>query len=197
MARDYAHSNKGRRPQTQQKGAMPGWVWMVFGLSIGLAVAAFIYISRPTAALQSTLTEASVVPPPVPNGKGKGSERVPLPPEEKERFTFYQDLKKQQVFVPQDERPAPVTPPPKASSPSAAAPLYLVQVASFRVADDAEREKAKLALLGLETRVEKITVDDRETYFRVRTGPMTEGRVQNTMTRLKENGMQGMVVKAP
>jgi cell division protein FtsN len=185
MARDYAQGSRNRRPQTQQKGALPAWAWLVFGLSIGLAVAAFVYISRPAGSRDTpAVAEAASK-----NAPAKKAGRIALPPEEKERFTFYKDLKKQQVYIPRDERPA-------AKKPAAAEDLYLIQVASFRAVSDAEREKASLALLGLQARIEKVTVDDQDTYFRVRIGPMGTASAQTTLARLQENGIQGMVVKA-
>lgn len=188
MPRDYAQRGP-RRPQAQQTGKLPNWVWLVFGLSMGLAVAAFVYISRPAGTLRAEdppapPRAAAAAPPPA-----KG--RLPLPPEEKERFTFYKDLKQQQVYIPGDERPP--TPKPRAQP---AEDLFLIQVASFRGLGDAEREKARLALLGVEARIEKVTLDDRETYFRVRIGPMKAARARTTLAQLQENGVQGNVVKA-
>ena len=198
MARDYA-SRGPRRSQVQQRGQLPGWAWLVFGLSMGLAVAAFVYISRPAGAMREdavvlTGKPADAVPAKTRNG------RLALPPEEKERFTFYKNLKEQKVYIPRDERP----PPPRPATPAAAATapaapaqeLFLIQVASFRASAEAEKEKARLALVGVESRIEKVTVDDRETYFRVRVGPMSVERAQAALARLQENGFNGIVVKA-
>lgn len=189
MARDYAQSSRGRRPQTQQKGRLPSWAWLVFGLSMGLAVAAFVYISRPAGTLVETATAVPASKPPA-AGPATKNGRLSLPPQEKERFTFYKNLKEQKVYIPRDERP----PPAKAAP--AAEELYLIQVASYRGVNEAEKEKANLALAGVEARIEKVTVDDRDTYFRVRVGPMGVDRAQATLARLQENGFQGIVVKA-
>lgn len=191
MAKDYAQRGGSRRSQTQQKGGLPAWVWMVFGLSIGLAVAAFVYISRPHGALpgQSEAPPAKAEREPA----RKKTERIPLPPEEKDRFSFYKDLKKQSAYIPRDERPAIKRPPEPASGEEQ---LYLIQVASFRTNADAENQKANLALLGIEARIEKVTVDDKDTYFRVRVGPADAERTQTLLGRLQDNGLNGLVVKA-
>ena len=39
MARDYKHSTRKR----QQPKQAPGWLWMLFGLAIGLSVAAVVH----------------------------------------------------------------------------------------------------------------------------------------------------------
>ena len=109
MPRDYAHRNSGARRQTRNKnqGSLPGWIWMALGLSLGLAVAAFVYIRRPVESplmRQADATTASVdtrAPASERRKPGK-SEALALPPKEKERFTFYDTLKHQEVALPSD-----------------------------------------------------------------------------------------------
>src|SRR3546814_20664090 len=55
MSRDYAQRSNGKRPQTRKsKGSrrgssgVPGWIWLIAGLSFGLAIAAFVYLRQPT-----------------------------------------------------------------------------------------------------------------------------------------------------
>jgi cell division protein FtsN len=187
MSRDYAPRGPRRTPP-RRAGGLPAWAWLAFGLSVGLAVAAFVYVGRPQSAAPPPAAAAEAELPVAAARRPAG--QLPLPPEEKERFTFYKDLKNQQVYIPRDERPPSAKPAP------ASEPLYLIQVASFRAPAEADREKARLALLGVETRIEKVTVDDRDTYYRVRIGPMSAGRAQTTLARLQENGVQGIVVKA-
>ena len=50
---------------------------------------------------------------------------------------------------------------------------YVLQAGSFTDVSDADRRRAQLALLGLESRVQRITIDER-TYHRVRIGPMSD-----------------------
>jgi cell division protein FtsN len=190
VSRDYAQRTP-RRSQTRGHSRLPSWAWLAFGLSVGLAIAAFVYIARPAPAPAAVPAVAAEPPPPKAVRRPAG--QLPLPPEEEERFTFYKDLKNQRIYIPRDERPPPAKPRAPAD---AAEPLYLIQVASFREPAEADREKARLALLGVEARIEKVTVDDRDTYYRVRVGPMSTGRAHTTLGRLQENGIQGMLVKA-
>jgi len=72
---------------------------------------------------------------------------------------------------------------------------YLVQVASFRTAADAERLKAKLALLGIQTSVQQVTVDGKE-YHRVRAGPYAGAdEVKAAQTLLSSKGFDSLAVK--
>jgi cell division protein FtsN len=70
-----------------------------------------------------------------------------------------------------------------------------VQVASFRQSSDAERLKAKLALLGVQASVQQVTVNGKA-YFRVRSGPY-KGRQQVNQTRslLSSNGLDSIAIK--
>ncbi len=144
----------------------------------------------------------------------------PAPP--KPRFDFYTLLPEMEVIVPDEEvapppapavhRPAaagkpaeqhaPVRPaatpaatpaPAKAAMP---AETYLLQVGSFRNGEQAERLKAELALLGLETSIQKVTIDNKDTYHRVRVGPFRDtGSLNNARSKLAKQGIESRVIK--
>lgn len=193
MAKDYGQrSSGGRQARPASKGGrssgMPGWIWMVVGLSAGLAVAAFIYIGRPLQHAQTGDDGTAVMPDKPAKASGK-KEAIKIPPKEKPRFTFYELLPNQEVVVPRDVQSSAKTIGPDDG-------IYIIQVASYRSQSDADAQKAKLALLGVESRVEKVTIDNKDTFYRVRVGPEKSlARVHTTMARLEENGIQGMLVK--
>ncbi|QHS10458.1 SPOR domain-containing protein [Sinimarinibacterium sp. NLF-5-8] len=196
MARnDYAPRGKPRRrTAAPQKNRLPGWVWLLAGLSIGLAVTAFNYITRPV-----EKTVAAPAPTAAPRENVRKNAPIPLPPREKPRFTFYEILRDQEVVLPQDVARQPSA--PAAASGAASTPAddasYIIQVASFRANADADRLKASLALLGIESRIESITIDNKDTYYRVRIGPVRDwNQVQSTMAQLEKNGHpQPMLIK--
>ena len=199
MPRDYAHTagnTRQTRPprKNQGKGAgLPSWVWMFAGLSVGLSVAAFVYLSRPVAPLPAVATEAATEAPAAKPGKPVKQPPLALPPKEKSRFTFYELLPSQEVVVPREDLPAKGS---KAVSAATPGEIYYIQVASYRGVDDAEKQKAALALLGAEARIEKVTIDNKDTYYRVRVGPEKDlAKAQNLMARLEDNGIQAMLVK--
>lgn len=197
MARDYAHSPKRGGRQAKGRGGgggggMPGWVWLVFGLAIGLVVAAFVYIKRPSGAMRSTEpVEEQVAAEPAAKPKKDPKEAVKLPPKEKARFTFYELLPSEEVVVPRGDKEAA-----KAPAASGDGSTYVIQVASYRDREEADKQKASLALLGIESRIETVTIDGSETFYRVRVGPLKDfGKVQIISNRLEDNGIQAMVVK--
>ena len=90
--------------------------------------------------------------------------------EEEPRFSFYRMLPNFEVIVPEEE--------PDVSRDTTVAAVeepgtYVLQAGSFTDVDDADRRRAELALLGVESRVQRIMIDDR-TYHRVRIGPMRD-----------------------
>jgi cell division protein FtsN len=218
MPRDYAPRSGGPRRQTRKSksrnSGVPGWVWLIAGLSFGLTVAAFVYIKRPTTAPMPTQARDDERPA---DGaaddrtrhKGSKAAAVELPPKEKERFSFYEILKNQEVVLPNDAVKSPRPPDTAASSPAAtpgASPSaadadtktgsYIIQVASYRSQGEAERQRAALALIGVESRIESVTIDGKDTFYRVRIGPDSNWKhVQTTMSRLESNGIQALLVK--
>jgi cell division protein FtsN len=90
---------------------------------------------------------------------------------------------------------APATPAVEAARPAPAG-SYLLQVGSFKRAADAERMKAELALLGISTRVESVTIKNGEVYHRVRTGPFQGKQAMEEARRtLKRHGKDPMAIK--
>ncbi|WP_029889591.1 SPOR domain-containing protein [Polycyclovorans algicola] len=185
MASAYGNRPPNRRPSPARRNDMPGWVWGLVGLTIGLGIAAYVYITRPVDPMPVVATPRTSEPAP-------DVSPTPSP----RQFSFYELLPKQpEVMVdPRPiDRPAADAPVP---APTAASTEYWVQVAAYRNQDDAERQKAALALLGEEALVEKVTIDGRETFYRVRLGPVTGLETAQALSNsVNRNGFDSMVVK--
>jgi cell division protein FtsN len=188
MAKDYAHRGNGGR-QTSG-GGMPGWLWLFVGIALGSAGAAIYYISRPPADARVAAAEEKAKP----NGKKK----IEIPPKEQSRFAFYELLPNYEVVIPKDAlkdgKPVPAIENAQPASPG----RYLIQVGSFKERVEAEQQKANLALLGVESRIEKVTIDNDQTWYRVRIGPeKDQRRVENILARLEENDIKALVMMVP
>jgi cell division protein FtsN len=204
MARDYAQrrnagsaSRGKRKPPARRQAAppgIPGWVWMFVGIAVGVTAAAGVWILRPSDG-PATVAEAPRV-----NTEAE-RRRIELPPEQPSRFSFYELLPSYEVVIPADE-PARQAPRRGATEAQPAQPSalpeageYVIQVASFRSQGDAEAQRAQLALIGVEARVETVTIDSSQTWYRVRIGPISDpARVQSTVTRLRENGITDVML---
>ncbi len=73
---------------------------------------------------------------------------------------------------------------------------YIIQIGSFRKFGDADRIKATLAINGLETYIQKVSIEGRGDFFRVRMGPFRQyGAVEATMDRLTKLDHQPLVFR--
>ena len=116
--------------------------------------------------------------------------------EGKPRFEFYKVLTdKQDATVIQkssdnaatiENKPVPV----QSAGSATAKETYFLQAGSFSSADDADKLKAKLALLGIEASVQIATIPDKGVWHRVHVGPY-KGReeMNNALAVLKQNGV--------
>ena len=109
-----------------------------------------------------------------------------------------------EVIVPEEEirqrasEPPPVVTdkPAVTSQPAASPETYYLQAGSFKGADQADRFKAKLALMGFETDIQTITINNKDTYNRVRVGPYSDLRtLDKARSRLKKEGIETRTVK--
>jgi cell division protein FtsN len=187
VAGAYGNRPPTRRPPARGSLPMPGWVWGLAGLTLGLGVAAYVYISRPVDPMPVVVT-----PRPGAEAAPKAS---PTPPPRD--FSFYELLPKQPEVV---VDPRPIDPPSGGSAPTpppeTGSVEYWVQVAAYRSEQDANRQKAALALLGHQARVERVTIDGREPFFRVRLGPVTGLDAAQTLSgEINRNGFDSMVVR--
>jgi len=73
---------------------------------------------------------------------------------------------------------------------------YMLQAGSYNQSGDAERQRAKLALLGLTSSIQKVTIQGRGDFFRVRLGPYeNHARMVDVDSRLKAEGIQALRLK--
>lgn len=74
---------------------------------------------------------------------------------------------------------------------------YLLQVGSFRKAADADAYKAKLAFLGVEARVQTVTIDNKDTWHRVQIGPVIgRDKADALQKQLKQNSIDSLLMRA-
>ena len=173
-----AQRKRKRKKQSRQSKPepYPGWMWMLFGLAVGLSVAFAIYMKdrdrwaepQPVAAEPASMAAPIQSPPPA---AAPPPQPEAAPEDEAEpRFSFYSMLPNFEVVIPEEESVVARDQEIEAvQSPG----TYVLQAGSFNDAADADRRRAELALLGIESRIQRIAIDDR-TYHRVRIGPMND-----------------------
>ena len=186
-----------RRSQSSRRSqAAPGWVWMLFGLSVGLIVAIGVYLRAP-AAERSAAPNTVTVAPAAPRATPQPAEPKKQPPAPESRFSFYEILPQFEVEVREDE--AEAAPARPASRPRPAEPpgSFLLQAGSFGASADADRLQASLALLGLESHVQRVTIED-DVFHRVRIGPIGDvDAAKRTQRRLRDAGIDALLMQVP
>ncbi len=158
---------------------------MLFGVGVicGLGVATLAWIG-------GYLPSGSETPPGLPAGHDEPAIAEPGETERSRQYDFFTVLPEIEVVVPQEEFEERARERPEPAEQDA----YLLQVGSFRSAGDAEGLRAELTLLGLEARVQEVTVNE-VTWHRVRVGPFDNAREANSARRrLQDNGHEAMVL---
>lgn len=202
MARDYAQrksnaragSNARRKPAPRSQGLPPG-VTLFLGLTIGLVLAAAVYIKYKP--LEHGLTEQE---------PQKKSAQIPKPEKPDGRFTFYDMLENYEVVVESDRadttrpntpnKPAPQPAKPNETTATQPTESYVIQAGSFTTNAEADRRKANLALLGIESRIERGDAPGGQSRYRVRIGPVTNlSRVNEIMGNLRANGIDALLMR--
>jgi cell division protein FtsN len=188
MSKDYKRPEPAARGSGSQLlvGILIG---LVLGLGIALAVA--WYINKMPNPFATRTPPAKLEPvKPAPPATGKAGDKPARATEEKPRFDFYK-------ILPGTEEP--VEPKAKAArkpSTAAAGETFFLQAGAFQNARDADTLRARLALLGIEARVQTATLPDKGVWHRVRVGPYTSvEELDRTRDTLKQNGVETTLIK--
>ena len=185
-ARDYRRG-AARRPRGGASGGFSGWMGLAIGLAVGLAAAGGIwhYKSKPPAEPVPAKTK-KLAP------MSARDEAPDKDPASSTEYTFYDKLKNFEVVIPEKEkdvhrdvRPAPETRPG----------TYVLQAGSYRNFADADRIRAQLALQGVESKVQKVSVDT-DTWHRVRIGPISNlAELNRVRTKLRHADVDALVIR--
>ncbi|MDH5553267.1 MAG: SPOR domain-containing protein, partial [Nitrosomonas sp.] len=136
----------------------------------------------------------------------------------KNQFDFYDILPGvdeptfEQEPTPVAQAPKPVAPPPTSPTITPRSPTvtprpeiptdsiqmehYFLQAGSFRSTNDAENQKARLALLGVVADIQSADLAERGVWYRVRIGPFIRmNKVEEVRASLQLNGIDTHFIK--
>jgi cell division protein FtsN len=210
MARDYKNTTTSRRKKTSRKkkakksliSRLPTWFWFIAGV---LATVAFMWMKTNWFSETKPAQEKDMTPLSSRMDSGnddKGNAKTTSKPKNQEitkdpRFTFYERLPKDEIIIPQEaldvevdknKNKEPLENIEKSGS-------YVLQAGSFQEFSDADRRKAELALLGLESNIQKVSIDKRN-WYRVRIGPYTNlDTLNDTRQRLRNGEIDVLVIR--
>ena len=182
MARDYKNSKR------RGSGGFSGMAGFVLGLAFGLAVAMAVYLYDRRPAARLAQQSAPVTP-----EDRTATKPAPASQDPETQFDFYEMLPKFEVVIP--EKDGKVAPRTAAGGPVQKAGAYILQAGSFRNLADADRVRALIALQGVESKIQKVTVDT-DTWHRVRIGPITDlQKLEETRSKLRGAQIEALVIK--
>jgi len=184
---------KRRQRRRTAGNDFPGWVWMIFGLAIGLSVALVIWLQQNAPAVPEAVPVVRQAPPPSPvlddNGEAPAAAAESAP---ESRFDFYRMLPSFEVVIPEQEPDVTTDNEPQAVVESG---TYILQAGSFSSHNDADRRRAQLALQGIESTIQRVAIEDK-TYHRVRIGPIDDLDELNLLrSRLREANIDVLRIK--
>lgn len=209
MARDYKNRVQPKDDAPKRRGHC--LFWFLAGVLLGGFAMGLMWLKYDPALIRSAEVLRDKPVPKV--------DKAHRPPESSSiEFEFPDMLKEMKVFLDDDPEPPAALPPkpkpkvvkaepPKREPPAATPPkpkpvakteheAYELQLGSFRKVQDAERLKAKLAFLGIQTRIQKVTINGNKTFHRVRSGPYSSQQQMDDVRRvLSRNQVKSIVVR--
>ncbi len=206
MTKDY----KARaQPKAKPAPKRNCFFWFIAGALLGAFAMGLLWLQLDPALIRSgNKLDEKMVPRP------KVDQNQPPPASELDEFDYVGILENLEVLVTADEAAAPPksrpvvkpkpeeaqatppVPPVAKKAPAAKRDAWVLQIGSFRKAADAEKLKARLAFMGIETRIQRIIINGKDTFHRVRSGPYRSqqelDRVRQLLTR---NKIKSIVVR--
>lgn len=164
IPRDY-------KPKRKPPSRFSGTLGAVCGLAIGLGVAVVVYLKdhhpdAPTAtAAKAGKRKLRNTESPDNDASESGAAEA-----QAKAYDFYDQLPKFEVVVPEKEKDVKRD---VRDVPETRRGTYVLQAGSYKNFADADRIRAQLALQGVESKVQKVSVDT-DTWHRIRIGPISK-----------------------
>lgn len=195
MARDYKDRGDYARKRNNDGNNPKIGRWLLIALLV-ISFAGFLMYLRSTKPVADIPLDA-----PVSTEQTKAqvkSQKKPPVVEKVEpsgpKFDFYTILPQAEVIVPEHEIKTRIREELIGKTRST---QYILQAGSFRDFKDADRLKAKLALMGIASNIEKAKVGD-VIWHRIKLGPYAQlASIETIKTRLKKSGIDVMITEVP
>lgn len=190
MTVDYHRGSPPPRPKRREP--KPCFFWFVLGAMLGAFAVGLAWNAETTPSAREEPVALAL---------------EDQPDTAEQHYDFYRILPETEVPVARDEVIKPTPLPPRLTAPRDEAPrtpsampaasgAYLLQIASFKRPEEAQRLIRRLAGLGIQAQIQTVTIDNQDTYHRVRTGPFaTRPEVDQLRDRLAQIGLDSLMIK--
>jgi cell division protein FtsN len=196
MSRDYKPRPQGRKAgqrgkKSDEQPSIGLWKWMLITAIIIAFVVFLVYLrskgSTPENPPQTsqTVPNKTGVPTVVPKEEQKPEIKLP-------QFDFYTILPEKEVVVPEYEIKTRTR---EERVGKAKETHYMMQAGSFKTFKEADRLRAKLAAMGIESKVQKAKVGDVN-WYRVKMGPYAQTESVNAIrARIRQHGIDAIITE--
>lgn len=176
-----ARKRKARRRRSATRPLSSLWLAVLLLVALGSGVWYFWGQSKPAAE------------PPAKDLKKLAAKPAPdvaeIPAEAPDRFEFYDTLPQAELEIAEDGRAADISLPPVVTPGT-----YVVQAGAFPAFAEADKVKARLALLGIVAEIQSAEAEGRA-FHRVRIGPIDDlDKLNRLRVRLRQNRIDFMVI---
>ncbi len=192
-----ARRKSRRKPKKRNAGSSLPWIMLLVGLVSG-SVLATLYLGAKSgdqfdmgSGLSMLLEREKSV---AVTGDAR-STSAPDDPPPKANFDFYTVLPEIERVIP-DTYDDPDTGAEDQTTKPRAPAHFILQAGSYARLSDADHLKARLVLSGFDTTVQRISIEGKGVYYRVRVGPYSDRRaLKNARQRLQKMGIDALPLK--
>lgn len=191
-----------RRAPRQQQGrlSVPGWLWGLAGLIAGFALSQYFQQTAPPVATVMPKPPSSVTAPAADDVSSPSASQPEEPAKPRmPTFEFYTLLPESEVIAPKVEAyhstPRPAEDAAEGDG-TATADSFVLQAASFRDANDAQRLAGRLEDLGLLAKITTVKANGDQTWHRVQVGPYQDTReLSRARDLMVTQGIEPLLIK--
>ncbi len=203
MSRDYKDRGAYARRREAAKKPKKTGRWILIGILV-VGFTGFLVYLRLTKPVESVAIEQPTIASSAGTTNTKQNQKkstqpdktaskpVPAPAPAGPKFDFYTILPQAETIVPEHEIKTRIR---EELSGKTRETRYILQAGSFRDFKDADKLKAELALMGIQSKIEKAKVGE-VIWHRVKLGPYAQlASIETIKTRLKKNGLDVMITE--
>lgn len=191
-----AQARKKARTPLAKRLARRGWMLVALGIGIGVASVLLWQLASRQADAKGGLANlwARLTHPAEGRSEPASKPAAETTKSGKPKYDFYIILQEGETLV--SERDLAKSKPATKTAKAEEGVSYFLQAGSFARFEDADQLKARLALTGLVAQIQKVTLEGRGTYHRVRLGPYARVEdMEQANRQLRELGIKALASK--
>ena len=191
MTKDYR--SRAQPQKKPESSSTPAWVPFFYGFLLGATLIGIGWVVLTPAGTPLVWPDNFVADDSQSPAMKTQAEAQP----ERPKFTFYTILPEMEVVISDEEARPPASSENNGSAnKDSKESKYRLQVGSFKKLTDADRQKARLALLGVEAEIQKVNIGEGDIYYRVLTQAFSSKKELNKKRSMfQKNKINSLIVQ--